>query len=99
MSIEPETPHNLLDTTAKITTAAALQGKDIRKSLPLGRERIDILKGVDLRIEHGEFVAIVGPSGSGKSTLLGIMAGLDNPSSGQVLVDGVDIIRKPSRYL
>jgi putative ABC transport system ATP-binding protein len=90
MSMEPETPHNPRDTAAKIT-AAALQGIDIRKSLPLGRERIDILKGVDLRIEHGEFVAIVGSSGSGKSTLLGIMAGLDNPTSGQVLVDSVDI--------
>jgi putative ABC transport system ATP-binding protein len=88
--MEPETPPIARDTAAQITTAA-LQGIDIRKSLPLGRERIDILKGVDLRIGHGEFVAIVGPSGSGKSTLLGIMAGLDSPTSGQVLVDGVDI--------
>jgi len=73
--------------------AAALEAINIYKSLPLGRERIDILKGISLRIDHGEFVAIVGPSGSGKSTLLGIIAGLDNPSSGQVLVDGVDITR------
>ena len=65
----------------------------MRKWLPLGRERIDILNGITLRIQHGEFVAIVGPSGSGKSTLLGIIAGLDNPSSGQVLIDGVDITR------
>jgi putative ABC transport system ATP-binding protein len=69
----------------------ALEAIDIRKSLPLGRERIDILKGISLRIAHGEFVAIVGPSGSGKSTLLGIIAGLDNPTSGRILVDGVDI--------
>jgi putative ABC transport system ATP-binding protein len=72
---------------------AALEAIDVRKSLPLGRERIDILNGVSLRIDHGEFVAIVGPSGSGKSTLLGIIAGLDSPTSGQVLVDGVDITR------
>ncbi len=75
------------------TTVAALEGIDIRKSLRLGRERIDILNGISLRIKHGEFVAIVGPSGSGKSTLLGIIAGLDSPTSGQVLVDGVDITR------
>jgi len=75
------------------TGVAALEGIDIRKSLPLGRDRIDILKGVTLRVEHGEFVAVIGPSGSGKSTLLGIIAGLDTPTSGQVLIDGVDITR------
>jgi putative ABC transport system ATP-binding protein len=74
-------------------SVAALEGIDLRKSLPLGRERIDILKGINLRIEPGELVAIVGPSGSGKSTLLGIIAGLDSPTSGKVLVDGVDITR------
>ena len=67
--------------------------RDITKSLPLGRERIDILKGISFQILSGEFVSIVGPSGSGKSTLLGIIAGLDNPTTGQVLIDGVDITR------
>jgi putative ABC transport system ATP-binding protein len=71
----------------------ALEAIDVRKSLPLGREQIEILRGVSLRVARGDFVAIVGPSGSGKSTLLGIIAGLDNPTSGQVLVDGVDITR------
>jgi len=65
--------------------------RDITKSLPLGRERIEILRGISFQITSGEFVSIVGPSGSGKSTLLGIIAGLDNPTSGQVLIDGVDI--------
>ncbi|MBV9616721.1 MAG: ABC transporter ATP-binding protein [Ktedonobacteraceae bacterium] len=65
--------------------------RDITKSLPLGRERIDILRGISFQIRGGEFIAIVGPSGSGKSTLLGIIAGLDNPTTGQVLIDGVDI--------
>src|SRR6516225_5793042 len=65
--------------------------RDITKSLPLGRERIEILRGISFQIMSGEFVSIMGPSGSGKSTLLGIIAGLDNPTSGQVLIDGVDI--------
>ena len=67
--------------------------REITKSLPLGRERIDILKGISFQIYSGEFVSIVGPSGSGKSTLLGIIAGLDNPTTGVVLIDGVDITR------
>jgi putative ABC transport system ATP-binding protein len=79
--------------TGATARAAALEAIDIRKSLPLGRDRIDILNGISLRINPGEFVSIVGPSGSGKSTLLGIIAGLDSPTSGQVLVDGVDITR------
>ena len=74
-----------------VRSGAALEAIDIRKWLPLDGTRIDILKGISLRIDHGEFVAIIGPSGSGKSTLLGIIAGLDAPSSGSVLVDGVDI--------
>ncbi len=73
--------------------APALEARDIRKSLPLAGSRIEILKGINLRVNKGEFVSIVGPSGSGKSTLLGIIAGLDNPTSGQVLIDGIDITR------
>jgi putative ABC transport system ATP-binding protein len=74
-------------------TTLALEGRDITKSLPLGGQRIEILKGISFAVAHGEFVAIVGPSGSGKSTLLGIIAGLDSPTSGQVLIDGIDITR------
>lgn len=67
--------------------------REITKVLPLGREHIDILKGISFQILSGEFISIVGPSGSGKSTLLGIIAGLDNPTTGQVLIDGVDITK------
>jgi putative ABC transport system ATP-binding protein len=67
--------------------------REITKILPLGREHIDILKGISFQILSGEFISIVGPSGSGKSTLLGIIAGLDNPTTGQVLIDGVDITK------
>ncbi len=67
--------------------------QNITKNLPLGRENIEILKGISFQIMSGEFVSIVGPSGSGKSTLLGIIAGLDNPTTGQVLIDGINITR------
>jgi putative ABC transport system ATP-binding protein len=52
---------------------------------------VEILKGIDLEIPRGQFAAVMGPSGSGKSTLLGLLAGLDSPTSGQVLLDGEDI--------
>ena len=77
----------------QINTAEALSAIDVGKSLLLGRERVEILKDVRMKVNHGEFVAIVGPSGSGKSTLLGIIAGLDTPTSGQVFIDGIDVTR------
>ena len=52
---------------------------------------MDILKGIDLDIPKGQFAAIMGPSGSGKSTLLGLLAGLDAPTSGRIVLDGEDI--------
>ena len=52
---------------------------------------MNILKGIDLKIPRGQFVAVMGPSGSGKSTLLGLLAGLDTPTSGRILLDGEDI--------
>jgi putative ABC transport system ATP-binding protein len=88
MKTYPMTP-----STEARTDVAALEARNVTKSLPLGRERISILKGINMCVEHGEFVAIIGPSGSGKSTLLGIIAGLDNPTSGQVFVDGVEITK------
>lgn len=62
--------------------------KNIHKSYPLGDRELEILKGIDLTIEQGEFVAIMGPSGSGKSTLMNILGCLDKPSKGQYLLDG-----------
>jgi putative ABC transport system ATP-binding protein len=85
--------------SSDMTDTIALEARDVYKSLPLGGERIDILKGISFQIQKGEFVAIIGPSGSGKSTLLGIIAGLDNPTSGEVFVDGVNITRMSEAQL
>ena len=68
-----------------------LQTKDLKKIYGSGDNVIHALAGVDLDVEPGEFVAIVGTSGSGKSTLLHMLGGLDRPTSGNVMVDGKDI--------
>ncbi len=67
-------------------TVLALNG--VGRQLPSGGRMLKILDGIDLEVRRGEFVAVLGPSGSGKSTLLALMAGLDRPSSGEVLLDG-----------
>ena len=69
----------------------AIEARAITRSLPLGAEQIDILRGISFQVNKGEWVALTGPSGSGKSTLLGIVSGLDSPSSGRVLINGTDI--------
>jgi putative ABC transport system ATP-binding protein len=64
---------------------------NVHKHFKRGSERIDVLRGVNLTIPKGDFVALMGPSGSGKTTLLNLVGGLDSPSSGVVDVDGVQI--------
>ncbi|HEY0785944.1 MAG TPA: ABC transporter ATP-binding protein [Acidobacteriaceae bacterium] len=68
-----------------------IEARGVKKSLRTGATAVEILRGIDLLVPQGQFVAIMGSSGSGKSTLLGLLAGLDTPTAGQVLVDGVDI--------
>src|SRR5436190_1044574 len=65
--------------------------RDVHKFFTRGSERIDVLKGVDLTIPQGDFLALMGPSGSGKTTLLNLMGGLDQPSSGAIDVAGVKV--------
>jgi putative ABC transport system ATP-binding protein len=68
-----------------------LEAKDLKKIYGFGENTVHALAGVDLQVEKGEFVAVVGTSGSGKSTLLHMLGGLDRPTSGKVYVDGKDI--------
>jgi putative ABC transport system ATP-binding protein len=69
---------------------AAISTVDVVREYTRGSNTVRALKGVSLSIDPGEFVAIVGPSGSGKSTLLNLLGLLDDPTSGAVLIDGVD---------
>ena len=81
------------------STAPALRVRDVTRWLPLGDQRVDILRGISFDVAKGEWVALTGPSGSGKSTLLGLIAGLDSPSSGEVWIGDVEIGTLPEKRL
>ncbi|PQB03861.1 ABC transporter ATP-binding protein [Aureitalea marina] len=65
--------------------------REIKRDFPLGQEVVKVLKGIDLDIEKGEYVALMGPSGSGKSTLMNLLGCLDTPTSGSYLLNGKDV--------
>ncbi len=69
----------------------AIRVSALTKSIQTATHKVDILRGIDFDVQQGESVAIMGPSGSGKSTLLGLLAGLDAPTSGRIILDGEDI--------
>ena len=76
-----------------------IAAQDVHKTYRMGATRVNVLKGVDLFVEKGEFVAIIGASGSGKSTLLHILGALDKPDKGIVRFDGTDLASKSMREL
>ena len=73
--------------------------RGVTKTYQRGRERVEVLHGVDLDIPAGDFLALMGPSGSGKTTQLNLIGGLDTPSGGQIVVGGQRIDRLSSREL
>jgi len=74
-----------------MTSAPVLQARGLRRSYPSGTQTVHAVDGIDLALGAGEFVAVMGPSGSGKSTLMHLLAGLDRPTEGSVLLDGEDL--------
>jgi len=84
---------------APVGAKSLLQLEDITKTYDSGENAVQALRGVDVKIERGEFVSIVGPSGSGKSTLMHILGCLDSPTTGQYWLDGDDVATLSTRSL
>jgi putative ABC transport system ATP-binding protein len=76
-----------------------LQIEKLSKSYSLGKRNVPALSNLSLTVNAGEFVAIMGPSGSGKTTLLNVIGCIDKPTSGQVLLDGIDVTKLPENQL
>ena len=72
-------------------TIPVVEATNVTKTYILGKIPVEALRGVNLKVESGDFVSILGPSGSGKSTMLNLIGALDKPTSGTLLIDGVDI--------
>ena len=90
---EPEPP------SAAKANKALIQLERVTKTYDSGENAVQALKGVDVRIDRGEFVSIIGPSGSGKSTLMHILGCLDSPSEGRYWLDGEDVANMSGKAL
>lgn len=73
----------------------SIEVKDINKSFKTNKKNLEVLKDINLHIDNGKFVCLLGPSGCGKTTLLRLIAGLDKPTSGEIIADG-EVVKKPS---
>jgi putative ABC transport system ATP-binding protein len=76
-----------------------IEMRNITRDFPLGHEIIKVLKGIDLNVEKGEYVALMGPSGSGKSTLMNLLGCLDTPTSGSYVLNGKDVSKMSDNEL
>ena len=83
--------HNKKLQRSESNSRPMIEVRGLTKTISTPTHSVEILKGIDLEIPRGQFAAIMGPSGSGKSTLLGLLAGLDAPTSGQIVLDGEHI--------
>ena len=88
-----EIPHQVADRQeiGRISMAAIVQAVNLKKTYMLGKVPVNALRGVNLKVESGDFLAVLGPSGSGKSTLLNLIGALDKPTEGKMLIEGVDV--------
>jgi putative ABC transport system ATP-binding protein len=79
--------------------SAVVEAADLKKTYMLGKVPVEALRGINLKVEKGDFLAVLGPSGSGKSTLLNLIGALDKPTSGTLLIDGVDVAKLDDNQL
>jgi putative ABC transport system ATP-binding protein len=89
----------MVDIDGKEHSNSLIRVRDLNKVYSRGGESIDVLQGLNLDVEQGEFVAFMGPSGSGKTTLLNLLGGLDTPTKGTVTVDGDEITSMSGKKL
>jgi lipoprotein-releasing system ATP-binding protein len=82
-----------------MSDTAMLAAQNLHKAYTMGKRSLEVLRGIDLIVQRGEFVALRGASGAGKSTLLHLLGGLDLPNQGEILFDGVNLRKLPARAL
>src|ERR671918_3167995 len=87
--------------SAKVSSSvdAIIAIEQLKKTYDLGEVKVEALRGIDVQIHRGEFVAVMGASGSGKSTFMNILGCLDRPTSGRYLLEGMDVSKLPNDQL
>jgi lipoprotein-releasing system ATP-binding protein len=99
MKEEREQRRKEADSGSPLDPSPALRAEAVWRVFDTGAERLEVLKGVDLTVERGQLVAVLGPSGTGKSTLLHILGALDRPTRGRVFIDSQDVFSYPESRL